>query len=134
MRIAIVEDDPNQQENLERILGEHVPEAQIVGKADSVTKANELLSRNEIDLAILDVMIKGGTSFDVLEKLGEVNFQIVFTTSFDNFAIKAFKQSAIDYLLKPFGEDELIESIAKVKKRLKQVLAQEHFDIPDFEQ
>ncbi len=129
MRIAIVEDDLNQQENIERIINERVGEAKIVGKADSVTKALELLGRNEIDLAILDVMIKGGTTFDVLEKLGEVNFQIVFTTSYDNFAIKAFKQSAIDYLLKPFGEEEFMEAIDKVKSRLKQLLAKEHFDI-----
>jgi two-component system LytT family response regulator len=129
MRIAIVEDEIHQQENLIRYLKNIDSSIRIVGVADSVTKAVELLSKSDFDLAILDVMIKGGTSFDALSKLDDINFQMVFTTSFDTFAVKAFRLSAIDYVLKPFGEDEITETIEKVKERLDQLVAKERFDL-----
>ena len=66
-------------------------------------------------LFFLDIEINGGTAFDLLELLGEIDFKIIFTTASDEYAIKAFKLSAIDYLLKPIDIDELKSYVNKVK-------------------
>ncbi|MCH2214601.1 MAG: LytTR family DNA-binding domain-containing protein [Flavobacteriales bacterium] len=129
MRVAIVEDDKQQQETVVRLLKENISNLEIVGIADSVQKAIPLLSRNEFDLALLDVMIKGGTSLDALEKVIDINFQIVFTTSYDSFAIKAFELSATDYLLKPLDEVAFINALSKVKKKYSQEVSQKRLEI-----
>ncbi|MEM9053146.1 MAG: LytTR family DNA-binding domain-containing protein, partial [Bacteroidota bacterium] len=129
MKVAIVEDDNHQQDILIRLLKEHINDLEIVGIADSVQKAIPLLSRSEFDLAILDVMIKGGTSLDALEKVVDINFQIVFTTSFDSFAIRAFELSATDYLLKPLDEGMFINALNKVKKKYSQEMSQKRLEI-----
>jgi len=129
MIVAIVEDDKHQQENVVRLLHAHVPDVRIIGIADSVDEATKLLSNNDIDLAIMDVMIKGGTSIDALEILGEVHFQMIFTTSYDKFALKAFELSATDYLLKPFDEESFIKALKKAQENLNQEAIKQQLSI-----
>lgn len=129
MQTIIVEDDHEQQEWLENILKAEFPNIRILAKIDSVTKAVESLRRNEVDFVIMDVMIKGGTSFDVLEKLGDFDFHIVFTTSFEEYAIRAFRQAAIDYLLKPIDRDEFIQAINRVEQREEDRKQKEQYEL-----
>lgn len=129
MQAIIVEDDLEQQEWLENVLANDFPQIKIIAKADSVTKAIETLSRTEADLVIMDVMIKGGTSFDVLDQIKEFDFHIIFTTSFQEFAVRAFRQAAVDYLLKPIDRNELIDALEKVKKKEAERMLKEQYDV-----
>lgn len=129
MQTIIVEDDLEQQAWLEAVLREEFPQIEIVDKVDSVTRAIEVLQKKDVDFAIMDVMIKGGTSFDVLERLSDIDFHIVFTTSFENFAIRAFKQAAVDYLLKPLDRTEFVRAIEKVEKKEEERQLKEQYEI-----
>lgn len=129
MQTIIVEDDLEQQAWLEAVLKEEFPQIEIVDKVDSVTRAIEALRKKDVDFAIMDVMIKGGTSFDVLERLNDIDFHIIFTTSFENFAIRAFKQASVDYLLKPIDRSEFVKAIEKVERREKERRLKERYEL-----
>jgi len=129
MQTIIVEDDLEQQKWLEAVLKEEFPHIKIVDKVDSVTRAIGAIQRKNIDFAIMDVMIKGGTTFDVLERLDDIDFHIVFTTSFENFAIRAFKQAAVDYLLKPIDRKEFVTAVQKAENREKQRKLTEQYEV-----
>ena len=115
MKAVVVDDIEKFRENLIQDLNEFCPEVLVVGTADGVISAAKEIKSKKPDVVFLDIQINEGTAFDLLELLGEINFKIIFTTASDEYAIKAFKLSAIDYLLKPIDMDELKSSVDKVK-------------------
>lgn len=115
--VVILEDEIHQQERLTTLLRKNSPEFQIVGIASDIEEGKALLERHSPDLIFMDVMLPPATSFDLLEQLPTVNFEIIFTTSFEAFAIQAFRLSAIDYLLKPVDEIELGLALEKFKQK-----------------
>jgi two-component system LytT family response regulator len=115
MKAVVVDDIEKFRENLIQDLNEFCPEVEVVGTADGVVSAAKEIKFKKPDVVFLDIQINEGTAFDLLELLGEINFKIIFTTASDEYAIKAFKLSAIDYLLKPIDIDELKSSVDKVK-------------------
>ena len=120
IRGLIIEDDEILRKGLLQMLQVYAPQIEIVGEADTVDTALNQLIQNQPDVVFLDIMLIGGTGFDVLEqyqaKMGKPNFQIVFLTAFEEYAIKAFRMSALDYLLKPIDPDELKAVLAKLYK------------------
>jgi len=119
VRVVIVDDEEPGSDYLHKLIQEFCPEVEVVAVANSIRSGIEKITLNKPDLVFLDIQMPGGTGFDILEKLGELgglDFQVVFTTAFDNYAIKAFRFSALDYLLKPVDAEELMESIKKVAK------------------
>ena len=110
---AIVDDVTQARETLKEDLATYCPDVEIIGEADGVVTGSKLLKKIKPDLVFLDIQLQDGTGFDILEILGDVNFQVIFTTASDAFAIKAFKFSAVDYLLKPVDPDELEEAVKK---------------------
>lgn len=115
--VLILEDETHQQELLAALLRKKFPEFRIAGIASTIEEGKTLLERNTPDLMFMDVMLPPATSFDLLEQLPTVNFEIVFTTSYEAFAIQAFRLSAIDYLLKPVDELELGMALEKFKQK-----------------
>ena len=111
----IVEDEKKACESLRHLLVANHAEINIVKTCESVSESLEFLKRNTIDLVFLDICIKNGTSFDILSQLTSVEFKIIFTTGHDEYAIRAIKLSALDYLLKPINPDELRSAIQKFK-------------------
>lgn len=105
-QVLLVEDEPTAQENLLRLL---LPKKnlEVVGVASSIREAEEMAGSLQPDLVFCDVMLPPFTSFDWLSKLESIPFEIIFTTSFEEFAIKAFKLAAIDYILKPIDPADL---------------------------
>ncbi|MBL7138436.1 MAG: response regulator transcription factor [Bacteroidales bacterium] len=91
-------------------------EIQIVAEADSVETAFIKIKKHHPDVLFLDIQLPDGTGFDLLEKVPQIDFFIIFITAYEQYAIKAFKFSALDFLLKPIDEDELIHAIEKLKK------------------
>lgn len=117
MRIAIVDDEEVVRENLKTLLGIYAPDCEVVVEADGVQSALQALRQNTVDLLLLDVEMKDGTGFDLLAFYGELDFELIFVTGHDGYAIKAFKYSAIDYLLKPVDPEDLQLALKKAKEQ-----------------
>ena len=115
MRAVVVDDIKKFRDNLIQDLNEFCPDVEVVGTADGVVSAAKIIKAKTPDVVFLDIQINQGTAFDLLELLGNIDFKIIFTTASDEYAIKAFKLSAIDYLLKPIDIDELKFAVDKVK-------------------
>lgn len=113
MRTIIIEDEEQAVSALLGDLKKHCPEVEIVGKADSVEEGVELIQKVNPDLVFLDIQLSDGLGFDVLEVYNQSNFKIIFTTAYSQYAIKAIKFSALDYLLKPINTEELKIAVKK---------------------
>ena len=113
-RATIIDDDQLARRVLFRILDQHFPDIKVVGEANSVQTGIELIVRENPDLVFLDIEMPDGTGFDLIEQLPVVNFKLVFTTSYSDYAITAFKYSAFDYILKPV----LIENVKSTIHRI----------------
>jgi|SRR6056297_736004 len=111
--VAIIEDEKAERDNIKSIIDEYCSCIEIIGEADSVQSGFDLIESEKPDLLIMDIEIKGGRSFEIIKKLGKVDFNIIWVTAYEKFAIQAFKFSAIDFLLKPYKSTELVEAIQK---------------------
>ena len=116
IRAIIVDDETKSREVLKRLLQEVDLDIDIVGEGDSVESGFEVITKEKPQLVFLDVEMLDGTGFNLLEKFDQVDFSVIFTTAYDKYAIKAFKYSAIDYLLKPIGIEELEDAVFEVQK------------------
>lgn len=114
MKVALIDDESPMRDNMKALLHKHMPEAEVIGEAEGVVEGLELLATINPEVLFLDVEMKDGTGFDLISRYGNPNFQIVFVTGHDKYAIKAFKYSAIDYLLKPVDPAELKRAVEKV--------------------
>src|SRR5262245_9515682 len=113
-RILIIDDEKHCREALRSFLQPAFPKALIVGEASSVAEAALLLPQLSPDLLLLDVSLEDGTGFDLLDRFQGGGFKVIFTTAHDEFAIKAFRYSALDYLLKPVDGEELLTAVQKL--------------------
>lgn len=118
MRVFIVDDEKANIENLEYLLHHHVSNVHIVGTATTIEDAFHKLSTQNIDLLLLDILMGGQHSFELLKQIPNRSFEVVFVTAYDQFGIQAIKFSAIDYLLKPVDIEELRIAIQKVQTSL----------------
>ena len=118
IRTVVIEDEEHSRKMLMQMLHEHCRAINVVASADSVRTGLTAISEQRPELVFLDIELQSETSFEILEKLPEINFELVFTTAFDHYALKAIKFCAIDYLLKPIDLNELRIAVAKAEKRL----------------
>ncbi len=112
MNYLIIEDEKIAAEKLEEMLKEVQPECTILAKIGSVKESVKWLMRNKADLIFLDIQLSDGLSFNIFEKLS-VSTPVIFTTAFDQYAIKAFELNSISYLLKPIKKNDLKKSLEK---------------------
>lgn len=113
MRAIIVEDSRLARVELKELLTVH-PEIELLGEAENADVAQEMIEKEEPDLIFLDINMPGRNGFELLESLEYVP-QVIFTTAYDEYAIKSFEFNALDYLLKPLKADRLAQAIEKVK-------------------
>jgi len=111
-KALIVDDEALARKELKRMLQEH-PHIDVRGEADSVPDAMEAIEKLSPDILFLDIDLGALTGFDLLEKVAR-NFRIIFVTAFDEYAIRAFKVNALDYLMKPIHPDRLQESVERL--------------------
>ncbi|SEB36203.1 two component transcriptional regulator, LytTR family [Tenacibaculum sp. MAR_2009_124] len=114
----LVDDYSPALEMLENDLSINHPEIEIIAKGKSVVEASKLLRQQEPDILFLDIMLGDGTGFDVLEIHPNLSSKIIFVTASDEYAIKAFKFAAIDYILKPYSSEDLSNAIKKAKSQI----------------
>ena len=112
MRAIIIDDERLARKELNNLL-ENYPEIEIVDQAVNADEALEKIIQLDPELIFLDIQMPGKTGFELLEELEKVP-KVIFTTAYDEFAIKAFDVNALDYLLKPIQEERLKDTITKV--------------------
>jgi len=127
LRALIVEDEHLSREVLKSLLNTYCPEIQIVGEADSAKSAVVMIQTTRPEVVFMDIELGDGTAFDVLRHIGKPQFQLIFTTAYDHYAVQAIKFNALDYLLKPIDLDELKSAIAKITSSTHQPPNYEHF-------
>lgn len=114
IRTLIVEDEDRSRSYLVDLIREYTPELEIVGEAATVNSALELIKEKNPDLLLLDVELHGKSVFDIFDQLDEKNFNVIFITAYEQYALRAIKYAALDYILKPVNPDEFIEAISKI--------------------
>ena len=114
----IVDDELHNRMVLEKMLRQHVPVIHSIYQADTVAKAIRLVTEYRPPVIFLDIQMQGETGFDLLQQITNYDFEVIFITAHDNYAIKAFRFNAVDYLLKPVVVGELKEAVEKALKKL----------------
>ncbi len=111
---VIIEDELHSQEALKNLLQDYCPQVTVRGMAATIKEGITLVDQTKPELVFLDIALKVGTGFDLLEGVTHRNFEVIFTTAYEHYALRAIKFSAIDYLLKPIDLEELQAAIGKV--------------------
>ncbi len=116
----IVDDEKNGRENLAGLIKTHCSPIKIIGEANSVEQAINQIQALHPQLIFLDIEMPGGNGFTLLEHFKSFPFEVIFVTAYDNYAIKAIRFSASDYILKPINLNELTAAVDKVSQRIRQ--------------
>ncbi len=128
IKAIIVDDEPYCCESLATLLERFCPEVKVADICYNGVSALKVIREDAPQLVFLDIEMPKMNGFELLEKIGDINFQLIFITSYDQYAIKAIRHSALDYLLKPVDRDELQVAVQRVTKRIKNPL-REQFEI-----
>ena len=116
MNIIIIEDEPRTAQSLENIVLDLKPEAEIMGRYDSIESSVKALSSSaQPDLIFMDIQLADGLSFEIFKSV-QIKCPVVFCTAFDEYSLDAFKSNGIDYILKPFSRESIWEALKKVDK------------------
>ena len=124
----IIEDEPVSREMLMLMLKRHSDDITIIDTCSNPTDGQESIAKNQPDLVFLDIQMPKMNGFEMLKKIGKINFEVIFTTAYDQYAINAIKVSALDYLLKPVDDEDLTIAIEKCKERLQEKNPQQRFE------
>jgi two-component system, LytTR family, response regulator len=129
----LIDDDINLRNGMKGLLAMYAPEIMIIGEADGVQSGVDAMDKHKPQVVFLDIQLNDGTGFDILEQLasrnGKSSSHIVFITAHEQYAVKAFRFSALDFLLKPVDPEELQKVIEKIKKVLNTTDNYAHIDL-----
>ncbi len=120
LRTLIIDDEPHVRKTLARMVKEECSNVTLLRSADGVKSGLKAIDEQNPDLVLLDIKMDDGTGFDLLKKAEPINFKVIFITAFDQYAIQAFKFSAIDYLLKPVDPEDLVEAVKRAEQMVQQ--------------
>jgi two-component system, LytTR family, response regulator len=118
IKALIIDDESNNQELISNLLKSYCEKVEVVGTANSVESGYKAIQTLKPDLVFLDIQMPDGSGFDLLKMVKAIDFKVIFVTAHQEFAIEAFKFSAIDYLLKPLAPLNLIEAVKKVEESI----------------
>lgn len=129
----LIDDDSNLRNGMKGLLSMYAPDIEILGEADSVKTGINAIEHHQPNVIFLDIQLGDGTGFDILEQLaqkrGSINAHVVFITAHEQYAVKAFRFSALDYLLKPVDPEDLNVVVEKIKKVLNDNESFAHIDL-----
>ncbi|MEM7375671.1 MAG: LytTR family DNA-binding domain-containing protein [Bacteroidota bacterium] len=117
LKAVLVEDEKNSQELIKDLINEYCEGIEVVGIGGSVAEGLSVIAEHKPDILFLDIELPDGDGFQILEQTEYKDFEVIFTTAYDQYAMKAFKFSATDYLLKPVDIDELQSAVERVKTK-----------------
>lgn len=116
IKVAIIEDEPAVRKEIIYLVQQEA-DIELLGWSDNVVDAAALIQQQKPDIILMDIQLRDGTAFDLLNKLAVIPQNIIFITAYNQFAIKAIKYGALDYLLKPIDQTELKEAIDRYRRR-----------------
>lgn len=125
IRAIIVDDEPNCLDVLATLLQRYCPEVTVVATCPSAEDALTVIAKDNVQLIFLDIEMPHMNGFELLQQIPRQDIQVIFTTSYDQYALKAIRFSALDYLLKPVDQEELQEAVRKANQRLSPALPQQ---------
>ena len=120
LKAIIVDDENSGVESLQILLDKYCSSVEVLGIANSADEAEEKIRSMSPDLLFLDIDMPFANGFDLLNRFKTIQFEVIFTTAYDHYAVRAFKHSAIDYLLKPIDVDELKSAVVKCERKMKE--------------
>jgi len=133
IKAILIDDDQNLREGLKGLLERFKNQIQVIGEADNVSSGIDVVNTLKPDVVFLDIQLTDGTGFDILEQLalqnGAIKYNIVFITAHEQYAIKAFRFSALDFLLKPVDPEELEKVIYKIESIVEKTNDYSHIDL-----
>jgi two-component system LytT family response regulator len=118
LRAIIIDDESNNREKLRNSVTKHCSEVQIVGEADGVRTGISAIRQLLPDLIFLDIKMDDGSGFDLLNRFDSIEFKVIFVTAYEEYAVRAFRMSAVDYLLKPVDPEELVEAVKRAREQI----------------
>ncbi len=116
IRCVIVEDEEMARNVLKSLLAQYCQDVMVCAEADDVVSGKNIIETFRPDLVFLDIEMPGGSGFKLLNSIGDIDFEVVFITAYEQFAIKAIRHDALDYILKPIDPKELVAAVEKVKE------------------
>ena len=116
LRTIIIDDEAHIRDTLTRLLESFCPQVSVVGEASGVADGISAIKELHPDLILLDINMKDGTGFDLLNAFAEIDFKVIFISAFDKNTIQAFKLSGLEYLMKPVNPEEITAAINRVMK------------------
>ncbi|MDC7999763.1 response regulator [Aequorivita todarodis] len=116
-KAILIDDEPNSLDILEYEINQVNKNIEVIAKCSDARKAVQLIEEKQPDILFLDIEMPWFSGFEILDQLSKINFQIIFVTAYDQYAIRAFKYYAFDYLLKPISKKSLIETLDRISER-----------------
>ena len=129
LKTIIVDDEVKNVKLLTSLLRDYCPQVELIGEAGNIDDAHDIIINSKPDLVFLDIVMPNGTAFDLLNKLMPIEFDVVFVSAHDNFAIKAFKYAALDYLLKPVNILELQSVVQKALQKVSKKIVNDQLTV-----
>jgi two-component system, LytTR family, response regulator len=120
LKAVIIDDEPHAREKMLLLLQKYCPEVVVMATAKDATEGLSIIARHQPDLVFLDIEMPVLSGFDLLRQLESINFEIIFATAHDQYAIKAIKFSALDYLIKPIDFEQMQNAVHKAAKRIEE--------------
>jgi len=124
IRVVIIDDEDHIRNSLVKLLAKHCKDVDVIGTAFSVASGINVINELHPDLVLLDIQMNDGTGFDLLNSFTSIDFKIIFVTAYDQYALQAFRFSAIDYLLKPVNPEQLVDTINRTGQMIR-----EHYNL-----
>lgn len=129
IKIIIIDDEKHVVDSIELLINEYCKDVSVIGKCTSYEEGIHLINHYKPDLLLLDIEMPFGTGFDLLEKITVIDFEVIFITAYSQYALKAIKYSALDYILKPIDINELRTAIKKTSERKNQYHTNKKYEI-----
>jgi len=118
IKTLIIDDEVKNRNRLNRMIRDHFPNISVIGEAESVKSGIVAIHNNRPELVLLDIKMPDGDAFDLLERIDNIFFKIIFVTAYEEYALKAIKHSALDYLVKPIIVEELRMAFEKAEDQI----------------
>ena len=119
LKALVIDDEANNREKLHNNIIKYCPDVQVVGEADGVRTGISAIRNFLPELVFLDIRMNDGTGFDLLNRFESIDFKVIFVTAYEEYAVRAFRMSAVDYLLKPIDPEELVEAVKKAREQIR---------------